>query len=170
MTLLASLRDLLRHMEWADAVVWRTVLGSAPAITDSIVKSRLHHTHMVQRAFFNIWREAPHSPNMGTDLNLEQLVVWGKEHHARVPDYLATLRETDLDRPIVMPWASALAERLGGEPHVPSLGETMLQIASHSTHHRGQVCARLRELGAEPPLTDFIAWIWFGKPPAEWPG
>jgi hypothetical protein len=29
------------------------------------------------------------------------------------------------------------------------------------------VNARLRELGAEPPLTDFIAWIWFGKPQAE---
>lgn len=169
MTLIDSLRDLLRHMEWADAAVWRTVLGSAPAKTDEVVKSRLHHIHMVQRAFFNVWRQAPHSSNAGTDLSLEQLVAWGKEHHARVPDYLATLSEADLDRPVVMPWASSLAERLGREPGVPLLGETMLQIASHSTHHRGQVNARLRELGAEPPLTDFIAWIWFGKPQAEWP-
>jgi uncharacterized damage-inducible protein DinB len=39
----------------------------------------------------------------------------------------------------------------------------------HSTYHRGQVNARLRELGIEPPLTDYIAWIWFGRPEAEWP-
>jgi uncharacterized damage-inducible protein DinB len=34
---------------------------------------------------------------------------------------------------------------------------------------RAQVNTRLRELGATPPLVDFIAWAWFGKPAAEWP-
>ncbi len=49
-----------------------------------------------------------------------------------------------------------------------TLAETVLQITSHTTYHRGQVNMRLRELGAEPPLTDFIAWIWLGRPEAEW--
>ena len=35
---------------------------------------------------------------------------------------------------------------------------------SHSTYHRGQVNARLREIGAEPPLVDYIAWLWFDRP------
>jgi hypothetical protein len=26
------------------------------------------------------------------------------------------------------------------------------------------VNARLREMGGELPLVDFIAWVWFGKP------
>ena len=26
----------------------------------------------------------------------------------------------------------------------------------------------LRELGGEPPLTDFVAWIWLDRPPADW--
>ncbi len=39
----------------------------------------------------------------------------------------------------------------------------------HSTHHRGQVAARLRELGGEPPLVDFIAWLWWKRPEPEWP-
>jgi len=38
----------------------------------------------------------------------------------------------------------------------------------HSTHHRGQVNARLRELGGEPPLADFIVWLWWGRPAASW--
>jgi uncharacterized damage-inducible protein DinB len=50
----------------------------------------------------------------------------------------------------------------------PTLAETMLQVASHSTYHRGQVNARLRELAGEPPLVDYIAWIWFGRPAPEW--
>jgi uncharacterized damage-inducible protein DinB len=44
----------------------------------------------------------------------------------------------------------------------------MFQVTSHSTHHRGQVNARLRALGGEPPLVDYIAWVWFGKPAADW--
>jgi hypothetical protein len=27
---------------------------------------------------------------------------------------------------------------------------------------------RLRELGVEPPLSDFIAWIWMDRPEADW--
>lgn len=50
------------------------------------------------------------------------------------------------------------------------LGETMIQVAMHSQYHRGQINTRLRELGAEPPLVDYIAWIWFGRPDAAWSG
>ncbi len=44
------------------------------------------------------------------------------------------------------------------------------QVANHSTYHRGQVNRSLRQLGGEPPLVDYIAWVWFGKPKAEWDG
>lgn len=37
-----------------------------------------------------------------------------------------------------------------------------------ATYHRGQVNTWLRELGLEPPLVDFIAWVWFGKPAPDW--
>ena len=37
-----------------------------------------------------------------------------------------------------------------------------------SGYHRGQVARRLRELGVEPPLTDFIAWAPMDRPAAEW--
>jgi uncharacterized damage-inducible protein DinB len=40
----------------------------------------------------------------------------------------------------------------------------------HSGYHRGQVARRLREHGAEPPLGDFIAWVWMGRPEADWGG
>jgi len=44
----------------------------------------------------------------------------------------------------------------------------VLQVAMHSSHHRGQVARRLRELGVESPLTDYIAWIWMSRPVADW--
>jgi uncharacterized damage-inducible protein DinB len=41
-------------------------------------------------------------------------------------------------------------------------------MSSHSTYHRGQVNSILRQLGAEPPLTDFIAYLWLGRPDPDW--
>jgi uncharacterized damage-inducible protein DinB len=75
----------------------------------------------------------------------------------------------DSNRPIVMPWIEMFEKRLGRKAETPTFYETLLQVSMHSTYHRGQVNTRLRELGAEPPLTDFIAWVWLGKPAAEWP-
>ncbi len=60
-------------------------------------------------------------------------------------------------------------ERFGGAQSA-TFPETVLQITGHSTYHRGQLNTRLRELGGEPPLVDFIAWIWMGKPKADWAG
>lgn len=169
MNTLELLRDLCRHMEWADAVVWRAVLASAGAASDPVIKGRLHHSHMVQRAFLTAWRELPHTPNAGNDLALKELAGWAREYHVLASQYLATLTETALDQPLVVPWARFIASRLGHEPAVTSLGETILQVAAHSTYHRGQINTRLRELSDEPPLTDFIAWVWLGKPLPEWP-
>jgi uncharacterized damage-inducible protein DinB len=66
-----------------------------------------------------------------------------------------------------LPWSSMVEKRLGRPPGITTIGETALQVALHSTYHRGQVNARLRELGGEPPLVDYIAWLWQGKPSAE---
>ncbi len=169
METLGLIRDLLRHMEWADAIVWRAVLASSSATTDDVTKTRLHHIHMVQRAFLNVWREVPHSANAGTDLDLVALAKWGREYHGSLGEYVGDLTESDLDKPVVLPWAKFLTKELGRDPAAASFAETMVQVSAHSTYHRGQINARLRELGAEPPLTDFIAWIWFGKPEADWP-
>ncbi|MGH9968653.1 MAG: DinB family protein [Pyrinomonadaceae bacterium] len=168
MNTVETLRDLFRHMEWADAIVWQAVFASPSASGDEVLKGRLHHSHMVQRAFLNVWRGVPHTRNAGEDFNLPELAQWARENHVLASEYVNKLTEPALDQPMQVPWAGFLTKSLGHEPAVPSLGETVLQVAAHSTYHRGQINTRLRELGTEPPLTDFIAWIWFGKPPAEW--
>ena len=82
---------------------------------------------------------------------------------------IAELDENQLGRPVDVPWARRIVARLGVEPSSVTLHETLMQLPQHSTYHRGQVNMRLRQLGVEPPLTDFIAWAWLGKPEAEWP-
>jgi uncharacterized damage-inducible protein DinB len=65
------------------------------------------------------------------------------------------------------PWADRLVERFGAV-RPATWGESVLQLSTHSAYHRGQVARRLRELGGEPPLTDFIAWLWMDRPAADW--
>ena len=43
-------------------------------------------------------------------------------------------------------------------------GVLLLQALTHSQHHRGQNTARMRQLGAKPPMTDFVIWYALGRP------
>ena len=39
------------------------------------------------------------------------------------------------------------------------LGESMLQLCTHGTHHRGQVLNMLRVIGADVPSLDYLDWV-----------
>lgn len=166
---LSALRQLFLHMEWADAVIWTAVSANTSALADRELRERLHHIHMVQRAFLDIWTGTAFDPKMMEVPELPVIARGAREYYPRVTTFFADRDRSELDRPIVVPWAARYAARSGVEPQVPTLGETALQVAMHSTYHRGQVNSRLRALGLEPPLTDFIAWVWYGKPRAIWP-
>jgi uncharacterized damage-inducible protein DinB len=161
-------RELYDHMEWADAKVWRSVLACHRSEGDAALRDRLVHIHTVQHAFLSIWRgEAPDFRESFD--GLRDVAQWGREYYGEVRPHLAEVADTDLDRIVIMPWAEMLSAVFGRKPDPTTLRDTMLQIPMHSIYHRGQVNTRLRELGGEPPLVDFIAWIWSGKPAADWP-
>jgi len=167
MEALELLRELFHHMDWADALVWRAVF-SAPATTDdSVIRHRLHHMHLVQRAFLLIWRGEPMEIKGTDSFAPDQLARWGREYHRDVASFLVSLTPASLDAEVHLPWASHFTPT-NTTFHNPSMGETLMQVTAHSTYHRGQVNARLREIGVEPPLTDFIAWVWYGKPAPAW--
>ncbi|HWS53910.1 MAG TPA: DinB family protein [Pyrinomonadaceae bacterium] len=165
-----TLADLYRHMEWADAAVWGAVLRSDGARADAKLRELLRHLHLVQRAFLRAWRgEEAGAPYPEFD-DAAPLMEWGRAYYAEARAHLASLGGESLSGPLPVPWASMVERRLGRPPEVTSLGETLLQVALHTTYHRGQVNTRLRELGGEPPLTDYIAWLWQGRPAPAWPG
>ena len=43
-----------------------------------------------------------------------------------------------------------------GNPYENELSDILFHLINHSTHHRSQIAARLRDLGIAPPPTDFI--------------
>lgn len=163
-----ALRDLYRHMDWADATVWTATLACTPAQADARLRELLTHLHLVQHAFLRTWRGEPRDTPYPTFTDLPPVAAWAREYHAAVPAFLETLTDARLAEPMPVAWADMVEKALGRKPATTTMGETVLQVALHSLYHRGQVNARLREVGGAPPLVDYIAWLWFGRPAAEW--
>jgi uncharacterized damage-inducible protein DinB len=167
MVTLELVRELYRHMEWADARVWRAALGAGAP--DDEVRERLFHIHRTQQAFLELWRGEPLARSDAKELPLERMLAWARPWYRDATDYLGTLRDGDLARPLPMPWSTWYAKQLDSTSGPTTLGETLLQVAMHTQHHRGQLNMRLRHLGAPPPMVDYIAWLWSGRPTPDWP-
>lgn len=166
---LDSLRELIQHMQWADALVWSAALANPEVVGDLALRGKLFHTHMVQRAFLSVWQSETLQRPPSDPPDLLTTLAGARDYYSDLTPFFNALGEDELKRSVALPWAGRFAQGLNREPVVPTLGETLLQVALHSTYHRGQVNVRLREVGIEPPLTDYIAWIWFGRPEPQWP-
>ena len=164
------LGELLRYTAWADTTVWRAVLAHEPARADATLVGHLRHLHMVQRAFLRVWRgESPDQAwsQASGIADAGELWQWAQPFYGEADAFIASLDDDALQRPMVMPWTNLYQGKLRRTFAVTSLGDTIFQVVSHSTYHRGQVNIRLRAVGGEPPTVDHILWIWFGKPAAE---
>lgn len=166
-----SMEKLLNHMKWADVEMWKKVLPFEAAQNDERIKKLLYHLHQVQYAFYFLWNDRPlEIPKPDTFADLKSIATWGFDYQQKLNTFLSSPGTDEKDKVIQIPW-SLFMERKTGKKVVPAtLKETILQVASHSTYHRGQINTRFRELGGDPANVDLIAWIWLGKPPEDWEG
>ena len=163
---LADSRALLDHAHWADALMWRAVMRLDRL--DPELSEKLHHLHAAQWVYLQVWRSEPVAPRgPGAFSDLSGLCDWARQFHWEASRHLDGMADDEATRDIAYPWRDELARRFG--PARPTAWcDSVLQVALHSTYHRGQVARRVRELGGEPPTTDYIAWVWLGRPPAHW--
>ncbi len=165
----STLLDLFHHMEWSDATVWTALLASRAARDDEKLRGCLYHLHMVQQAFLRAWRGEPRETPYPQFQTVEPLMEWGRSYYPKLFAHWDALDGDKLEEEMPVPWAAMVERRIGRKPGPTTVAETALQAALHSLYHRGQVNARLREVGGTPPLVDYIAWLWLGRPGAVWP-
>ena len=162
-------RDLFRHQAWADAEVWNALRAKPEAFSDAKLMGYARHLHGTQRAFLSLWRGEELQRGMLAERPPDEMLAWVREYHDEVAKVIEGLDASRFSDPLPMPWMKHFGERLGRELETPSLSDTLVQVPAHSTYHRGQLNARFKELGGEPPLVDYIAWVWFGRPSPSWP-
>jgi uncharacterized damage-inducible protein DinB len=164
----SEFREILTHMEWADAHSWRAVRTLDQALSDERLKYLFHHVHLVQWVYLQSWRGDPFQLTELTGFSdLAAIEAWAKPYYRLASEYAASVDDSKFSQPIEFSWSQLIADKYGKV--IPAtLSESAWQVFSHTTYHRGQIAMRIRELGGEPPLVDFLVWVWSGKPAPDW--
>ncbi len=156
------LRDLFGHQAWADAVHWHALEKLPPALEDDAMRERLHHIYLVQRSFLAIARgEAPGLTKLSDFPTMAALRDDVRRYHDEARVLLPAISPARLADTVLIPWFKDPPCRI-------TVCEALQQSVMHSQYHRGQNATRLRELGGKPPVTDFIVWLWKGRPEPRW--
>lgn len=149
------LLELARHQAWADAAHWKALRENAALLEDAEIRKRLNHMVMALKMLTTLARgETPDPAGMKEIDSIDDLeAAMGNAHTALT----AALESVDLDKMIALP-------RGPKGPFEAQSGVLLLQALTHSQHHRGQNASRMRQLGATPPMTDFVMWYALGRP------
>ncbi len=160
-----ELKKLIDHLYWADNKVWNKVLSNNKASEDKYIRNTIFHLHMTQDAFAHLWQDREFNiPQNETYSEIKSIKKYADETHSKMKKYLDNLDELDLEKTIEIPWSKYFEKSSGKTAEKTSLMDSILQVIMHTTYHRGQVNKRLRELEIDPPLVDYISWLWMGKP------
>jgi uncharacterized damage-inducible protein DinB len=153
-----ELRSLFAYDAWANELL----LDAARGVPEESLRRDLGTSHQsvlgtlvhlvaAEELWLSRWKSAPRSRLAGIEdvPSLDALVSWWRAVRAERDAYIASLGETDLEREMEMTTTAGAAYR-------HRYSDMFRHLANHSTYHRGQAAALLRQLGAKPPSTDLI--------------
>ena len=163
-------RELAEYNNWADSVIWKSVLANTKSKENEKIKSLLFHLHETQRAFYYLWIQEPLDlSKLGKILSdVNEIAQMGEYVDAGALKFVRELKSERLEEIIKIPWDVYMEKYLGKKPGAATLADTILQAINHSVYHRAQVNKALREMDVDPPMLDYIAWVWLEKPEADW--
>jgi uncharacterized damage-inducible protein DinB len=149
------LLDMARHQAWADMAHWKALRENAALLEDVEIRTRLNHMAKAMKMLTTLARgETPDAAGMKEVDSIDELDAAMQKAYA---DLAAVLGSTNLAKMIALP-------RGPKGPFEAPVGVLLLQALTHSQHHRGQNASRMRQLGATPPMTDFVIWYALGRP------
>jgi uncharacterized damage-inducible protein DinB len=151
-------RSLFAYDSWAN----RSMLDAAARLSDDARRRDLQTSHRsifetlvhlvaAEEIWLSRWKGAPRPKLTGVDEvpTFDALREWWGRIQKERDAFVAGLREEDLEREIEM-------STTGGTAYRHRFSDMFRHLANHSTYHRGQVAAMLRQLGEKPPSTDLI--------------
>lgn len=153
-----ELRSLFAYDSWANELLLDAV-GKLPAeaigrdlgASHQSLLGTLVHLVAAEEIWLSRWKGAPRAKLTGLDdvADFDALRgFWSRVCRER-DAYLASLGEADLERELETRTSAGATYR---HPYA----DMFRHLANHSTYHRGQVAAMLRQLGEKPPSTDLI--------------
>ena len=148
--MLTQIQQLWRHCVWADDKILAALRGSQHAVPDA-VREYAHIIGAEEVWLARIEGRAARAPvwpafDVVTAAELSTAVMQGYDA------YLHRIDESELSR-------NAEYVNSAGRAFSTPVGDILLHVALHGQYHRGKVNLLLRQSGAEPAPTDYIAFV-----------
>ncbi|HEV8149610.1 MAG TPA: DinB family protein [Gemmatimonadales bacterium] len=144
------LERLFAHLRWADG---RTLaaLRAAPAPPAKALELYAHILG-AEHLWLARLRQEPAKVAVWPAADLAGCDALAAANHSAFSALGATLDEAELNREI--PYTNS-----AGKAFHSRVRDILLHVVLHGCYHRGQVALLLREAGAEPEPTDYIAFV-----------
>lgn len=144
------LRRLCAHLQWADERVLDSLRGAAmpPGKAIELYAHVLAAEHVWlarlrgERPVVAVWQT----------LTLEECAALGRETHEALAQFVSSLSQADLAREIAYTNSAGAGFR-------SRVDDMLTQVVMHGSYHRGQIALIVRDSGAEPQPTDYIAFV-----------
>lgn len=153
-----TLRELLVHNDWArDKVMELAVdlpdppLDHAHEMGLGTLRKTLHHIWAAERIWLDRWMEKSNPTFVEPEPGISVKALWARfrDTAAERNDLLDRLGENGEGKRITF-------RNRRGETHTYPLGDMLLHVANHGTHHRAQASNMLRHSGSPVPGLDYL--------------
>jgi uncharacterized damage-inducible protein DinB len=153
----AMLRDYLAYSSWARDRVLEAAKGLGDEQLDQpfevglgTIRKTLNHLNDVDRWWMENWttNSANAFPQPREWTKFEEIQKQSRQISDARSKFLEALADRDLNRPIA-------AQPEPGRTLKFPLGQTMIEVCNHATHHRSHAINMLRRVGVTTPPTDY---------------
>jgi len=157
----AYIRTLFAYDRWANSRMLSAVgklreeqLRRDMSSSHRSVRDTLVHILSAERVWLARWRGSPPVVHLDPSKfpSVAALGAGWEEMERNMGVWLSSLTDEQVQG--VVSYST-----FAGQPQAQPLWQQMAHVANHSTYHRGQVTTMLRQLGAEPVVTDLIAFF-----------
>lgn len=146
----AHLSQLFAYDSWANRLIFDTIVDHQ--ITDGKIIFWMNHIVNAQHVWFERIRTGTSSVSPTRIQSLEACGVLMQELNDQMLDMLDSATDESLYEQISY-------SNTKGVPFQNTVKDILSHVINHSTHHRAQIAARLREQGIAPPQTDYIFYL-----------
>lgn len=148
--MMEEIRRLYAHMRWADERALEALRGADPLPADAM--KVFAHVLGAGHTWLSRLKQQPARVAIWPTLTLEECEALSAENSEGFDAFLDALEPGGLSREVEY-------RNSAGEPFRTRIDDILLHAAMHGSYHRGQVATLLRQAGAEPMPTDYIAFV-----------
>jgi uncharacterized damage-inducible protein DinB len=143
------IRSLLDHMAWADERVLESL--RQPAVPQRAL-DLYAHVLGAEHVWLARLEQRASALAVWPVLTLDQCARVARENSASFRAYADRLTSSDLRRTVH--YRNSAGQEFDG-----AIEDILVHVAMHGSYHRGQVTLLVRDAGAEPQPTDYIAFV-----------